>query len=254
MPFLKRGGVNLLVDALSYDKNYDRPLCLDKLCVSSKIVTLNAPKIIRMGVRLLMLMTNKYYKESTYYVYDPNVFKQGKNAYYQGFWQSDKYFSEYRSEIIKEFQPKTITKKMKDYMQLYSQMESCAVHIRRGDYLNINGCIDMTYYKEAMEVMRGENKTCTFVFFSDDIEWVKDHFANTDNVMFFDEKKTISDLEEFFIMSSCKNQIIANSSFSWWAAYLNNTENKIVIAPEIEKWSGDFYPEEWIKLKATKMQ
>lgn len=138
-------------------------------------------------------------------------------------------------------------------MQLYGQMESCAVHIRRGDYVNINGCIDMTYYEEAMEVMREKKKGCTFVFFSDDIEWVKQHFSNTENVIFFDEKIDISDLEEFYIMSYCKNQIIANSSFSWWAAYLNAAEDKIVVAPEVEKWSGDFYPEKRIKLKAKKL-
>ena len=249
----RRGGVRLIVDALSYDKNYDRPLELDKLCVSAKIVTSKAPKVIRMGIRLLMLMTNRYYKESTYYKFDSQVFKQGKNTYYQGFWQSDKYFREYRDEIIKEFQPKVVTAKMKEYMQLYGEMESCAVHIRRGDYVKINGCIDVAYYEEAMEVMHEKKKGCVFVFFSDDIEWVKRHFSNSENTVFFDEKKDISDLEEFYIMSYCRNQIIANSSFSWWAAYLNTTEDKIVVAPEIEKWSGDFYPENWIKLKAKKL-
>ena len=74
-----------------------------------------------------------------------------------------------------------------------------------------------------------------------------------EKAIFFDEKTGISDLEEFFIMSYCKNQIIASSSFSWWAAYLNTAENKTGIAPEIEKWAGDFYPENWIKLKAKKL-
>ena len=247
-----RGGGKLLIDALSYDKNYDRPLELDKLCVSAKIITSKAPKIMRMGVRLLLILTNRYYKESNYYKYDPCVYEQGKCAYFQGFWQSDKYFAEYQSEIIAEFQPKVVSAKMEEYKQLFSNMESCAVHIRRGDYVNINGCIDMTYYKKAMEMLR-EKKNCTFVFFSDDIEWVKQNFSNAEKAIFFDEKTGISDLEEFFIMSYCKNQIIANSSFSWWAAYLNTAENKTVIAPEIEKWAGDFYPANWIKLKAKKL-
>ena len=145
-----------------------------------------------------------------------------------------------------------VSAKMEQYKQLFSKMESCAVHIRRGDYVNINGCIDMTYYKKALEMLR-EKKNCIFVFFSDDIEWVKQYFSNVGNAIFFDEKTGISDLEEFFIMSYCKNQIIANSSFSWWAAYLNTAENKTVIAPEIEKRAGDFYPENWIKLKAKKL-
>lgn len=93
---------------------------------------------------------------------------------------------------------------MEEYKQLFSNMESCAVHIRRGDYVNINGCIDMTYYKKAMEMLR-EKKNCTFAFFSDDIEWVKQNFSNVEKAIFFDEKTGISDLEEFFIMSYCKN-------------------------------------------------
>lgn len=81
----KCGGIRLIVDALSYDKNYDRPLELDKLCVSAKIVTFKAPKVIRMGIRLLMLLTNRYYKESTYYKFDPQAFKQGKMLIIKGF-------------------------------------------------------------------------------------------------------------------------------------------------------------------------
>ena len=93
------GGVKLLIDAQSYDKNYDRPLELDKLCVSAKIITSKDPEIMRMGVRLLLILTNRYYKESNYYKYDPCVYEHGKCAYFQGFWQSDNILQSIRVKL-----------------------------------------------------------------------------------------------------------------------------------------------------------
>lgn len=247
----EHGGVPLIIDCLSYDKKYDRSLEIDKLSVSAKLVKSNLPKCIRGVRRLIYLTCNKYCKETTAHIYEPKVFSMGKHVYLCGYWQSDKYFRKYREDIQKEFSPKVITEAMRFYGGKYRNVETCSVHIRRGDYVQLNECINMDFYVQAMEVMKHQKAGCRFVFFSDDIEWVKKHFADSENTEFFDQKDAVTDLEEFFIMSSCRNQIIANSSFSWWAAYLNPNEHKIVIAPEGEKWSGDFYPEEWLKLKAN---
>lgn len=243
-------GATLVIDCLSYDKHYDRALEIDKLSVSAKLLKSNLPKCIRGVQRLMYLACTKYCKEATAHVYEPKVFLMGTHVYLCGYWQSDKYFRKYKKEIQKEFSPKAITEKMRFYGQKYRDMETCAVHIRRGDYVQLNDCINMDFYVQAMEVMKRQKGDCHFVFFSDDIDWVKKYFADFENIEFFDQKDAVTDLEEFFIMSSCKNQIIANSSFSWWAAYLNPNEYKMVIAPEGAKWSGDFYPEEWLKIKA----
>ncbi len=242
-------GVPLIIDCLTYDKKYDRRLEIDKLSISAKLVKSNFPKYIRGLGRLCLLIGHKYYKETTPHQYDSKVFSIGKRAYLSGYWQSEKYFRKYKEELQKEFSPKFATNKIKLYSEKYRNAETCAVHIRRGDYVQLKDCIDMNYYVQAMGIIRLQKENCRFIFFSDDIEWVKKYFSSCENVDFFDHKDDICDLEEFFIMSSCRNQIIANSTFSWWAAYLNPYMHKTIIAPEGEKWGMDFYPDEWIKLK-----
>lgn len=162
-------------------------------------------------------------------------------------WQSYRYFDQYRDDIIRQFQPNF------DFSPEASELrndirnddKSVAIHVRRGDYIQVNGCISAEYYKQAISEMLQRVPGARFYFFSDDIPWVKENFANIENAVFVNNDKTISDLEEFFIMSSANHQIIANSTYSWWAAYLNQNLSKIVYAPEVANWKGDFYPPEW---------
>ena len=81
------------------------------------------------------------------------------------------------------------------------------------------------------------------------IAYVKEHYSNLSNVVFVTERYKLSDLEEFYVLSACRNQVIANSSYSWWAAYLNTNAEKTVIAPEYMQWNREYYPENWIMLK-----
>lgn len=169
------------------------------------------------------------------------------NYYLNGFWQSEKYFNEISSLIKYELSPSD------DQLIILKDIikpNSVSLHIRRSDYLTSNGfhpVQSIEYYQNAIEgVPYYEN----LYIFSDDIDWCKNNLGFK-NMVFVEGKSNIEDL---WLMSLCDHNIIANSSFSWWGAWLNNNPNKIVIAPKL--WfgqhvninSGDIVPDEWIKL------
>jgi hypothetical protein len=170
-----------------------------------------------------------------------------------GHFQSEKYFMNYKTEILKLFEIDDTTKNylLEKYGVIINQ-DTCSIHIRRGDYLGLpthHPTQSIDYYKNAIQIV-GEKKH--FLVFSDDIEWCKENFNFLNNKTFISDNK---DYEDLYLMSLCKNNIIANSTFSWWGAWLNNNENKKVIIPS--KWFGvynshlntnDLYCDKWIKL------
>ncbi len=176
-----------------------------------------------------------------------------KNIKLSGYYQSEKYFIDYKSEVLDLFQIDDLTLDylMKKYGKLLEE-DTCSIHIRRGDYLNLQNyhpILSIDYYIEAIKLV-GENKH--FLIFSDDIIWCENNLGFIQNKTFIKGNK---DYQDMYLMSMCKNNIIANSSFSWWGAWLNNNENKIVISSS--KWFGssyfkhdtkDLYPQKWIKV------
>lgn len=168
--------------------------------------------------------------------YEPNLLLDG-------YFQSEKYFKPQEDKIRELFY---IDDKIFDNSEI-----TTSVHIRRGDYQkfsNFHRVLDLEYYHTAINRIGGGN----FLFFSDDIEWAKKTFVSKN--FFFSENS--NELDDFYLMSKCKNNIIANSSFSWWAAYLNKNKNKTIISPKQENWFGvdghkdtqDIIPETWIQI------
>ncbi len=129
-----------------------------------------------------------------------------------------------------------------------------SIHIRRGDFLNNerHNTDKNSYYKEAIELIENKVENPVFFVFSDDMDWVKTNLNAKHETNFIDFNDALTNFEDMKLMSACKHNIIANSSFSWWAAWLNRNENKIVIAPK--KWlnddsnTNDIIPETWIKI------
>lgn len=174
-----------------------------------------------------------------------------------GYFQSEKYFKDYRDIIINYFSLKpeiedTIFTKYGSILN-----NSCSVHIRRGDYLgqqNLHPVQTIEYYNNAIQKIYDNDlnniKDVNFLVFSDDINWCKNNIK-LPNIHYIENNLDIIDL---YLMSKCDNNIIANSSFSWWGAWLNRNKNKKVIAPK--KWFGqslnhntsDLIPDEWIKI------
>ncbi len=180
------------------------------------------------------------------------------NILLYGYFQSEKYFKDYEDEIRELFM--TYDVELSDELkELLNNENTCSIHVRRGDYLNSpnhHPTQDMNYYMKAIKKMP---KDSVFLIFSDDIDWCKQNFPDLPEKFKFIEGnldyESNKDYEDLYIMSHCKNNIIANSTFSWWGAWLNRNENKIVIAPSL--WFGpafngyntnDLYCEGWIKI------
>ena len=149
-----------------------------------------------------------------------------------GYFQSEKYFEHNRDYILKKLNVKELKANTKEKYGDFSDYTS--IHVRRGDYLKLSEYhynLTMDYYKQCISSFDTEKEK--FLIFSNDIEWCKDNFKFLKNVQF---SRCEEDWEDIVLMSTCKNNIIANSSFSWWGAWLNENSNKKVIAPS--KWFG----------------
>lgn len=175
-------------------------------------------------------------------------------ARYEGFWQSEKYFLPVEQDVRKSFSfnMDLLNKGTQTVAKEISWKESVSVHIRRGDYINSSnfGVCSIDYYKLAMSFISEKISDPIFVFFSDDIDWVKENIP-CPNAIYVSCNHGIDSWQDMYLMTQCKHNIIANSSFSWWGAWLNNNSNKIVIAPA--KWFNyspnyDILPKEWITL------
>lgn len=145
-------------------------------------------------------------------------------------------------------------KKLKEMIQ---NTQSVSLHVRRGDYLNqknqhIYYTCEVDYYKRAIEHIYSKLDKPHFFVFSDDLEWARKELGFNGTTEYIDVRSHDKDVLEFFLMSNCKHNIIANSTYSWWAAYLNRNPEKIVLAPEIwykneeeNKKALQLVPEEW---------
>lgn len=191
-------------------------------------------------------------------IYRP-IYLYLKDRYFDGFWQSEKYWKKEKKEIINCFAFRDIeNRRLRQLESICESPNSVSVHIRRGDYLDpkrnglfTNICTDK-YYQTAIQYIKQRMPDACFVIFTNDIEWVKEnwHLDNSHYAAdYLDED--LPDWIDMKLMSLCKNNIIANSTFSWWGAYLNQNPSKLVIAPN--KWlngvrTPDICPKEWIRL------
>lgn len=197
-----------------------------------------------------------YYLEDLDKGFQPEIFDK-ENIYLDGYWQCEKYFADIRELLLKEFQ---FPQKISSYScKILEEIEKCpavSIHVRRGDYLTeenkkIYGNIcTREYYKNSIDWFRKHIRTPYFFLFSDDIEWTKKNIWEP-GMKIVEKAKDKKDYEDMFLMSKCKHHIIANSSFSWWGAWLNAYENKLVIAPG--KWfqnhqASDAICKDWIRM------
>ncbi|EOS34161.1 MAG: alpha-1,2-fucosyltransferase [Lachnospiraceae bacterium] len=176
------------------------------------------------------------------------------NVYYKGWFQNPKYFSSIRRLLLKEITPKYKIRIPAELRELLQEDNIVAVHCRRGDYQYIRNCLPVNYYKKAMAYMEKKLGVPRYLFFSDDLSWVKRQFGNKDNNYYIEDYGKFEDYQELMIMSRCRNFIIANSTFSWWAAWLCSYENKVVIMPRVWTYVGgqgvemSDFPADWIRI------
>ncbi len=181
--------------------------------------------------------------EKDYLKYDEQVFRKKifRDKYLHGYWQNLKYFQMYQPDIIRQLKPSyDQSQEMINTCKLLREENTCAIHMRGGD-------IDMLpvgYFEKAISYMDKRKNNPTYIVFSNQMEkakkYLKDMKVAYKTISDYGE---FSDIDEFFLMSSCQGQIISNSSYSRWAALIS--ENKMVVAPDLKNYNEVLYPNDW---------
>lgn len=193
------------------------------------------------------------------YRFEPDVTEKRKGiVYLDGYWQSYRYFEHLMTEIENEFKPlKSFDSAVAELQQRIASSESVAVHLRRTDYITTAFgqkhflSLPLGYYQKALAAIAAQHTNINLFVFSDDIPWCKENFDTELPLTFVANDNP---LDDFYLMRACKHQIIANSSFSWWAAMLNANPHKMVVSPA--RWynnvpasdMNDLLPVSWIKI------
>ncbi|WPU95796.1 alpha-1,2-fucosyltransferase [Mucilaginibacter sabulilitoris] len=229
------------------------------LMVLFKILIVEKYKIIVKPLRSLLRFFNcNVIYENFNYSFNSSYLLPSKGiTFYYGGWHSEKYFLSVKDKIVKEFEfLKPIDPENVDYIHSISKHNSIGIHIRRGDYLdadnfNLFGDVcNKAYFEAAIDLIENKLNNPHFFVFSNDMSWVKANlFMN--KVTYITCNNGKNSWKDMYLMSLCKHNIISNSTFSWWGAWLNKNVDKLVISPKRylkkDKFT-DFYPESWTKL------
>jgi hypothetical protein len=181
--------------------------------------------------------------------------KKGKVIYLNAYFQNEHYFKDVQEVIRKDFgfKESAIDKFNADLGRTMQSQESVSVHIRRGDYVGVRFVAPIDYYKKAMAFCANKLNNPIFYIFSDDPVWAKANLKIESSNLYVSHNMSDNSYKDMYLMSQCKHNIIANSSFSWWGAWLNGHKDKIVISPT--KWfpennvsASDIVPDTWLKM------
>ena len=206
----------------------------------------------------LKFLRHRNYVVEPQFGYWKGVNQLKDNTYLDGYWQSEQYFIEFSDKIRADFTFKLpFSKQNAEIAKYIAQVNAVSLHVRRGDYVSnkknafISVC-SLDYYRAAIEQTKSQVDKPVFFVFSDDIDWVKSNLVLDKTTVFVSHNDGSESFNDMRLMSLCKHHIIANSSFSWWGAWLNANPNKIVIAPK--QWfaskldDSDLVPANWLRL------
>jgi hypothetical protein len=195
-----------------------------------------------------------------FFHFDPNFFKSRKTVYLKGGWQSEKYFRPFKDTIFQSLQLKpAVINPVAGKAREIKEKPTVGVHIRRGDYLRMqiifewHGVMSKEYYARGFETIQKEKGDFSVLYFTDDPEWVQKELMPVMKGEIVSSTISQNHFQDFHLLSSCHHNIIANSSFSWWAAWLNPNPGKMIVAPK--NWfnkgprdTQDLLPHNWIRL------
>ena len=257
--FAEHGHIeNIYVDTTYYAYVPNRKYALSRLGLECRQITFwNFPLEAPLSLPIFGPLWKKPYavlghfflnEEQKAFTFDTGL-EEKKDQYLIGFWQHHLYPQKYKRQL-----KKAITFPGRGNSTLLAKIqetESVSLHIRRGDYVQnaTFALTDFSYYSNALRLIKDQHKKPTFFIFSDDIPWCKKEFKSLKNVVFTDEKS--DEVTDLFLMKSCKHHILANSTFSWWGAFLGSDESTVVMP---KKWIADpksasaLHCKKWIQL------
>lgn len=210
-------------------------------------------------VGAVSLISRNYIEEPGFGFY-PELLHVPDGVFLSGYWQSEKYFFNISDTIRSDFTfclPPSESNAALAVAISKHDIDSVSLHIRRGDYVHnpavnaVHGSCSLVYYQDAMAHVAGCVKNPHFYVFSDDLDWVAGNFPMSYPYTLVGHNRGSSSYEDMRLMSMCRHHVIANSSFSWWGAWLNSKPGKIVVAPKC--WfsnanPADVLPEGWVRL------
>ncbi len=169
--------------------------------------------------------------------FDPEMDVPEDNSYLIGYWQSPLYFKDIENTLREDLKFSVpLNAKANSVLHQIQNCNSVSLHVRRGDYamnpetLAYHGLCDITYYDQAIELIKSKVTDPVFFIFSDDPQWVRENFKLSDKIILVSNPE-YAQIDDLRLMSSCKHSIMANSSFSWWGSWLIQDPKKITIAP-----------------------
>jgi hypothetical protein len=216
--------------------------------------------IWRLGQRILPQFGSMTFRENHLRPFDPNILKTSRDVYLDGYWQSEKYFQGIEDIIRREFTIRfEMDKQNKEMAEQITRTESVSIHVRRGDYVTnpqvsrAFGICGVDYYARCVELVALKVAKPHLFVFSDDPGWVAENMPLGFETTFVTHNGRNRSYEDLRLMSLCNHNIIANSSFSWWGAWLNRNPDKVILAPS--RWfrkaafdTRDVLPRDWLKV------
>lgn len=252
----KKTGAEVLLDPLFWGTSL-RKYQLEEfnIKISEKLINDFVDYVLGFGPRngrkfkdlIRQKIASKYYRyiqEDKIMHFDERVWKQNENSFFVGFWQTPQYFDEYYLELKEQFTLKRqLSDKAKKYLRHIKEKNSVSLHVRRTDYVREkdSAALQLDFYDQALKKIKNKIGDYNLFVFSDDKDFIRSHFS----FCHYKLVDGVDDLEEFELMRQCNHHIVANSTFSWWAAYLGENKGGIVYAPCTGIWSKEFYPKEW---------
>jgi hypothetical protein len=218
------------------------------------------PRIVKKLVAVVGYAGRRSYVGEKHYHFDPEILRLKGDIYLDGYWQSEKYFRDAAEVIRNDFRLKPAPEGAnRELMRKIGECESVSLHFRRGDYVtNVNaaayhGTASLDYYAAAIDAILSRVGSPRLFVFSDEPEWVKRNLKAHLPVTYVEGNGEANAAEDLRLMSACRHHIIANSSFSWWGAWLGGNPGKVVVAPR--KWfnagnadTKDLIPEGWLRI------
>lgn len=258
----------LLLDITSFDNDKLRNYSLDAFNICAHIAPIN-PKntfLKRLIHKIQFIKPFKYLRPpgtvivENGFSFQPEIFNCSTNSYLDGYWQSHRYFDAIAPIIRSDL---TLKYPLSEYLAILESeiksTNSVSIHVRRGDYANnpaittYHGLCSLDWYQQAFEKMQTIVTDAKYFVFSDDPDWVKANLKLNAPTVYISPSADGKEAQDLYLMSQCQHHIIANSSFSWWAAWLNPNIEKNIIAPKV--WfSGanhdtkDLIPNDWIRV------
>lgn len=237
----------LKLDITAFGEHQFRKYCLNQLNIVEEIATEYE----------IEDMKNTRLVQEEYFHFNPAVLNLKSDIYLDGYWQSEQYFKDISETIRLEFSVRSaLSGANLEMADAIRNLAAIAVHFRRGDYVTVpenqqyNGTCELGYYQEAMTAMAERVPEVHFFIFSDDLPWVRENIRFDFPCTFVGLNNCENGFEDLRLMSFCRHHIIANSTFSWWGAWLSQNPEKIVFAPR--KWfnipgiyTGDLIPKGW---------